>query len=240
VTGLGVVAANGIGVPEFLEGLRQGTSGVRFDPRLRELNFSCQVLGTPVFPDEIAASVLTAERLRSTNSAMRFAAFAAMECWRDAGFAWSLGDSEPVDWNTGVCFGTGVSGMDTIAEKVVPLTSAGQVRRLGSSAAEQTMCSNVSALVGGLLGAGGQVSTNSSACATGTEAIVNGYRLIAHGYAERVLAGAAEGHSLYTAACFDSMRVTARGWNESPERASRPLSAGAAGFVPAFGSGPCC
>jgi 3-oxoacyl-(acyl-carrier-protein) synthase len=88
-----------------------------------------------------------------------------------------------------------------------------------------------------MLGAGAQVSTNSSACATGTEAIVNGYRMVAHGYAGRVLAGAAEGHSLFTAACFDSMRVTARGWNHSPDRASRPLSAGAAGFVPAFGSG---
>jgi 3-oxoacyl-(acyl-carrier-protein) synthase len=237
VTGLGVVAANGIGTPQFLEALRQGASGVRFCPRLRELNFACQALGKPAVTEQIAASVLTPEQLRSTNSAMRFAALAAIECWRDAGFAWMPGDQGPVDWRTGVCFGTGVSGMDTIAQKVVPLTASGQLRRLGSSAAEQTMCSNVSALVGGMLGAGGQVSTNSSACATGTEAIINGYRLIAHGYADRVLAGAAEGESLYTAACFDSMRVTARGWNENPERASRPLSASAAGFVPAFGSG---
>jgi 3-oxoacyl-(acyl-carrier-protein) synthase len=232
-----VVAGNGVGVPEFLSSLRLGASGVRFDPRLQELNFSCQLLGTPNVSEEATLAVLTAEQLKSTNSAMRFAAIAAAECWRDAGFPWSRGESEPVDWATGVCFGTGVSGMDTIAEKVVPLTLAGRVRRLGSSAAEQTMCSNVSALVGGMFGAGGHVSTNSSACATGTEAVINGFRMISHGYADRVLAGAAEGHSLFTAACFDSLRVTARGWNHAPDRASRPLSAGAAGFVPAFGAG---
>lgn len=237
VTGLGVVAPNGVGVQEFRDALRQGRSGLRFEPRLAELNFGCQVLGAPPCAERIGADVLTAQEWRSTNSAMRFAAAAAVECWQDAGFEWRLGGDGPVDWDTAVCFGTGVGGMDTIADKVGPLTVNGQVRRLGSSGAEQAMCSGVSALVGGMLGAGGQVCTNSSACATGTEAIINGYRLIAHGYSDRVLAGAAEGNQIYTAACFDAMRVTARGWNGSPERASRPLSATASGFVPSCGSG---
>ena len=237
ITGLGVVAPNGVGVREFQDALRQGRSGLRFEQRLAELNFGCQVLGTPPSPENIGADVLTPQQWRATNSAMRFAAAAAVECWRDAGFEWHPGQDGPVDWHTAVYFGTGVGGVDSIADKVGPLTLTGQTRRLGSSGAEQAMCSGVSALVGGILGAGGQVCTNSSACATGTEAIINGYRLIAHGYADRVLAGAAEGNQIYAAACFDAMKVTARGWNGSPERASRPLSATAAGFVPACGSG---
>jgi 3-oxoacyl-(acyl-carrier-protein) synthase len=237
VTGMGVVAPNGVGLAQFREALRQGRSGLRAEPRLAELNFGCHVLGAPESPGEIGADVLTPEEWRTTNSAMRFAAAAAVECWRDAGFEWNRGEKGPVDCDTAVCFGTGVGGMDAIAERVGPLTATGQVRRLGSSGAEQAMCSGPSALVGGLLGAGGQVSTNSSACATGTEAVINGYRLIAHGYASRVLAGATEGKAIYTAACFDAMRVTARGWNDSPERASRPLSASASGFVPACGAG---
>lgn len=238
VTGVGVVSPNGVGTKAFAQALRDGSSGIRFQPRLSDLNFTCQVMGVPQIDDETLASVLTPEQIRATNSCMRFAALAGVECWRDAGMPWEMGvQDRPVDWGTAVLFGNGLGGMDTIADKVVPLASTGQVRRLGSTAAEQIMSSNTSALLGGLLGVGGQVSSNSSACATGTEAVVNGFRQIRHGDADRVLAGAGESSSEYTAACFDCMRVTARGFNATPERASRPLSATASGFVPAAGAG---
>jgi 3-oxoacyl-(acyl-carrier-protein) synthase len=238
VTGLGVVSPNGVGVNAFLQALGEGMSGIRFQPRLNELNFTCQVMGLPQVDDETLSSVLNEEQIRATNSCMKFTALAGVECWRDAGMPWEMGArNRPVDWGTGVVFGNGVGGMDTIAERVVPLTSSGQLRRLGSTAAEQTMSSNTSALLGGLLGVGGQVASNSSACATGTEAVINAFRQIRHGYADRVLAGAAESSSEFTAACFDCMRVTARGFNATPERASRPLSATASGFVPAAGAG---
>jgi 3-oxoacyl-(acyl-carrier-protein) synthase len=238
VTGLGVVAPNGVGVPAFLHALREGVSGIKFYQRLSDLNFACQVMGVPDVTDEVLASVLTQEQVRATNSCMRFSALAGVECWKDAGIPWEMGAPSPaVDWQASVIFGNGLGGMDTIADKVVPLTSSGQLRRLGSAAAEQVMSSNTSALLGGLLGVGGQVSSNSSACATGTEAVINAFRAVRHGYADRVVAGAGESSSEFTAACFDSMRVTARGFNASPERASRPLSATASGFVPAAGAG---
>ena len=238
VTGLGVVSPNGVGLSAFTDALRSGVSGLKFFPELRELKFRCQVMGVPQIPENAFASVLTTEQIMATNNSMRFAALAGLECWRDASLPWRMGDRHhPVDCDTAICFGTGIGGMDTIAEKVAPLTSRGEVRRLGSSAAEQAMSSNTSAILGGLLGVGGQVSTNSSACATGTEAIVNAFRQVRHGYAKRSLAGAAEGSSLFTAACFDSMRVTAHGFNDTPKRASRPLSATATGFVPGFGAG---
>jgi 3-oxoacyl-(acyl-carrier-protein) synthase len=227
-----------VGTKAFTQALRDGVSGIRFQPRLNELNFTCQVMGIPQIDDEAIASVLNPEQIRATNSCMRFAALAGVECWKDAGMPWEMGmQNRTVDWGTAILFGNGLGGMDTIAEKVVPLASTGQVRRLGSTAAEQIMSSNTSALLGGLLGAGGQVSSNSSACATGTEAVVNAFRQIRSGDADRVLAGAGESSSEYTAACFDCMRVTARGFNAAPERASRPLSATASGFVPAAGAG---
>jgi 3-oxoacyl-(acyl-carrier-protein) synthase len=238
VTGVGVVSPNGVGAKAFAQALREGLSGIRFQPRLQELNFTCQVMGIPQIDGDTLASVLNPEQIRATNSCMRFAALAGVECWKDAGLPWEMGaQNRPVDWGTSVLFGNGLGGMDTIAEKVVPLASTGQVRRLGSTAAEQIMSSNTSALLGGLLGVGGQVSSNSSACATGTEAVINAFRQIRAGDADRVLAGAAESSSEYTAACFDCMRVTARGFNATPERASRPLSATASGFVPAAGAG---
>ena len=102
---------------------------------------------------------------------------------------------------------------------------------------EQTMSSASSANIGGLLGLGGQVTTNSSACSTGTEAIINAFFSIKEGRHKRVLAGATEEASPYLWAGFDAMRVLSKNFNEIPTQASRPMSATAAGFVPGSGAG---
>jgi 3-oxoacyl-(acyl-carrier-protein) synthase len=208
----------------------QGRSGIRFDPRLAELNFTCQVAGIPAVEDTAIGMAFTAEQRRAMNSCMLFAGMAAIECWKDAGFNCPSQNPE-VQWDCGAIFGNGIGGMDTIAAQVVPLANSGNLRRLGSTAAEQVMASYVSALIGGLFGLGNNVTTNSAACATGTEAVVAAFRYIRAGGAARMIAGSAEGYSLYTSACFDAMRVTSRGWNAAPDRASRPLSASAAGAL---------
>jgi 3-oxoacyl-(acyl-carrier-protein) synthase len=119
----------------------------------------------------------------------------------------------------------------------VPLVEQKKVRRLGSTAVEQVMASGISARVSGLLALGNQVTTNSSACSTGTEAIAIGAARIRSGLAQRMLCGGAEGASHHIWAGFDAMRVLARGFNEEPEKASRPMSATAAGFIPGAGAG---
>src|SRR5262245_58894411 len=234
VTGLGVVAPNGVGVPQFDAALRAGRSGIRHVPRLAELGFACQVAGVP---DDAAVSAAlgAAAEPDAMNSNQRYASAAALEAWDDAGLARPVDDG--VDWDTGAVLGTGIGGMDTIAERVVPLTDAGKVRRLGSRAVEQAMASGISARVAGLLGLGNQVTTNSSACSTGTEAVLLGALRIRHGLAERMLCGGSEGASPHIWAGFDAMRVLMRSANDAPERASRPMSASAGGFVPGAGAG---
>jgi 3-oxoacyl-(acyl-carrier-protein) synthase len=91
--------------------------------------------------------------------------------------------------------------------------------------------------VSGLLALGNQVTTNSSACSTGSEALVMGLERIRSGRAERMLCGGVEGVSHHIWAGFDAMRVLAKDWNDRPEAASRPMSASAGGFVPAAGAG---
>ena len=103
--------------------------------------------------------------------------------------------------------------------------------------AERLMCSSAAARVSGLLGLGGEVSMNSSACATGTQSIIEAWQKIQSGWIERLLVGAAEGSSPYLWAPFDAIRVLARNSNHDPEKASRPMSASANGFVPASGAG---
>ncbi len=133
--------------------------------------------------------------------------------------------------------GTGIGGMDTIAERVVPLVDAGRARRLGSTTVEQVMASGTSARIGGLLALGNQVTSNSSACSTGSEAIIAGMQRIRAGLAKRMLCGGSEGASPYIWAGFDAMRVLSRNFNDMPGQASRPLSGSAGGFVPAAGAG---
>jgi 3-oxoacyl-(acyl-carrier-protein) synthase len=236
ITGMGIVSPNAVGLEDYRHALCAGRSGISFRPQMKDLDFACQVAGIPAVSDEVVQAYLGPNALRNSNSSMQYAAIASVDCWRDAGLAVPAGDSG-ADWNTAAIIGTCVGGIDTIGEFVVPETSAGRARRLGSSAAERVMSSCASACVSGLLGLGGQVTTNSSACATGTEAIVDAYWKIREGRIDRVLAGSSEPASVYTWACLDALRVTMRKGNEQPAAASRPLSATAGGLVPSAGAG---
>ena len=237
VTGLGVIAPNGNGIADFEMAIRKGQSGLRANAAMAESGFGCRVAGVPQGVDEIAESMFDSDILLAMNSGHRLASIAAVDAWTDAGLERPAADSDEVDWDTGAILGTGVGGMDTIAQKVVPLINAGKVRRLGSTVVEQVMASGISARVSGLLALGNQVTTNSSACSTGSEAIADGFERIRRGAAKRMICGGAEGASHYIWGGFDSMRVLCRGFNEEPEKASRPMSASAGGFIPAAGGG---
>jgi len=236
ITGMGVVAPNGHGLDTFEQALREGRSGISFIPRLEELKFSCQIGGMPQGFDEVRKSYFDHEKLLSLNDNIGYISVSAVDAWRDAGFDWS-DDNDEVDWDTGAILGCGIGGMDTIAERVVPMVSQGKTRRMGSRVVEQVMNSGTSARVGGLLGLGNQVTSNSAACSTGTEAIVNAMLRVRSGLAKRMLAGGSEGASPYIWAGFDSMRVIPRKFNDNPKQGSRPMSASANGFVPGAGGG---
>ena len=234
ITGMGVVAPNGHGLDSFEQGLREGRSGIRFFPRLEELQFGCQIGGMPQGFDEVRKSYFDHEKLLSLNDNIGYISVSAVDAWRDAGLEVPR-DDDPVDWETGAILGCGIGGMDTIAETIVPMVNEGKTRRMGSRVVEQVMNSGTSARVGGLLALGNQVTSNSAACSTGTEAIVDALWRIRAGLATRMLAGGSEGASPYIWAGFDSMRVIARKFNDQPEKGSRPMSATANGFVPGAG-----
>jgi len=237
VTGMGVVAPNGNGLEAYEAALRGGRSGIRSIPLLQELKFGCTVAGVPQDADALAETYFDEDDLLAMNSNQRFGCIAAIDAWTDAGFQRPEHGDDQVYWEAGAIIGTGVGGLDTAGEKLVPMTDAGRVRRMGSTIVEQIMGSGVSARVSGMLALGNQVTSNSSACSTGAEAIVGGYERIKNGLADRMMCGGSEGSSHYIWAGFDAMRVLARKFNDEPEKASRPLSASAAGFIPGSGAG---
>jgi 3-oxoacyl-(acyl-carrier-protein) synthase len=237
VTGIGVLAPNGNGIGDFESALRKGLSGIRVNEKMVEAGFGSHVAGIPQGIDELAESYFSDDLLLAMNSGHRCGAIAGVDAWVDSGFDRPDPDDDRVDWDAGAVLGTGVGGMDTIANAVVPMTDAKKVRRMGSVTVEQVMSSGVSARLSGILALGNQVTTNSSACSTGSEAISMGVERIRRGLAKRMLCGGVEGASHYIWAGFDAMRVLCRRFNDAPERASRPMSATAAGFVPSAGAG---
>ncbi|MDQ5988458.1 MAG: 3-oxoacyl-[acyl-carrier-protein] synthase 2 [Syntrophus sp. SKADARSKE-3] len=235
VTGMGVAAPNGNGLRAFEEALREGRSGIRHIPELAELGFGCQVAGVPQYFDRIREEYFNYEKLQSMNDNIGYASVSAIDAWKDAGFEVPDVNDQRVHWDTGAIVGSGIGGMDTIANSVVPMVNAGKVRRMGSRIVEQVMSSGTSARIAGLLSLGNQVTSNSSACSTGNEAIIDSMLRIRMGLATRMLAGGSEGSSPYIWSGFDAMRVICRKFNDAPEKASRPLSASASGFVPGSG-----
>lgn len=234
VTGLGVVSPNGIGLDDFAKAIKEGRSGVKFDPELAELKFSCQISAKPNITDELALSYLSELELRNFNaSGILYGVIAGLDAWKDAGL--KPADQHP-DWDSGTIFGTGTSGIGKFRESIYKI-DAFETRRLGSTAVAQTMNSGISAYLAGKLGFGNQVTTNSSACTTGTESIVMAYDRISSGKAIRILAGSTSDSGPYIWGGFDAMKVCTFKHNDSPEAGSRPMSATASGFVPGSGAG---
>ena len=235
ITGLGVAAPNGVGIAAFSHAIKNGISGIRHDAQLQELQFSCQIAGQPQISEELKTEYFTALELRGFNSTgILYGVIAGLEAWKNAGL--SIESNDEPDWDSGTIFGSGTSGIDKFRESIYKIDEL-QVRRLGSTVVAQTMNSGISAYLGGKLGLGNQVTTNSSACTTGTEAILMAYDRIQSGRAKRILAGSTGDSGPYIWAGFDALRVCSSKYNDNPEAGSRPMSATASGFVPGSGAG---
>lgn len=235
ITGLGVCAPKGVGLENFTRTLMQGECGISFQKLLQDLNFSCQIAGQPEWESGHLDGYFTPLQLRGLKSTgLIYGVLAGKDAWWDAGLE-TMPKDHP-DWESGVIFGVGTLGVNAFRDAIYRI-DAGDTRRLGSTTVVQTMASGISAYLGGMLGCGNQVTSNSSACATGTEAIYMGYEHIASGRAARMLVGSCSDSGPYVWSAFDAMRILPNQYNDNPAKASRPMSATAAGFVPGSGAG---
>ncbi|RKR83938.1 3-oxoacyl-(acyl-carrier-protein) synthase [Mucilaginibacter gracilis] len=234
VTGLGVVSPNGIGIPDFLQAIQNGVSGIKFVPEYEELKFNCQVSGTPAFEWEQLRNYIPETSLYGLKGkGIAFGIKAALDAWMDAG---NEIYSPHTLWDTGCVFGSSVSDTDVI-KNAITRVDAKESKKLGSRVVEQIMNSGVTAYISGRLGLGNKIVNNSAACATGTQSVLMGYEYIKFGMAKRMVVGSCEYVDKYIFGGFDSMRVLSRKFNHEPQKASRPMSLTAGGFVPGSGAG---
>lgn len=248
VTGVGAVAPNGLGLGAYRAALKAGKSGITHHPQLKDMNFAAQIGGAPPITEEDILKVLPQADYHKLNEPMVYAALAAVEAARMSGETVDLlkgYQDTPTRWDTGAVVGCGIGGMDTTFEELGAVMSAAAEQEpgrgtapMGTDIVPKVMGSSVSVVVGKFLGLGGQVSSNSSACNTGTEALFEAWKHIQMGFCDSMYAGGAEGTHYGIWAGFDAMRdVLCSRFNEMPEKGSQPLGAGACGFVPAGGAG---
>ncbi len=235
VTGIGVVAPNGTGIKAFDQAIRSGTSGIRQWDDLTEKKLRCQIGGKPEISEEYKSKLLPklmASKLE--NNAVIYGCLAGVEAWENAGL--SFNDVAP-DPESGIVFGSGALGLDVSVSDKLHLIEEGLSRKLGSKTVPESMSSGTGAFLNSILGLGNRILSNSSACTTGSEAVMLGYEQIISGRAKRMLCGSSEGDGFYIWSAFDALRVLCADSNENPEKGSRPMSATSAGFVPSSGAG---
>lgn len=235
ITGLGVVAPNGVGTEAFNQSIQEGKSGITYWEEFKKLNFRCQVGGKPsITMDHLMKKLPAYIAQKVTNNGILYACLAGVEAWDDAGLDVL---SKETDFDSGAAFGAGALGLDSfITSKTTPIDE-GNHKVLGSGAIPQSMSSGASAYLNQILGFGNRVMSNSSACITGSEAVSQGFEWVRTGKAKRMLCGSTEGDGRYIWGGFDSMRILCAAYNDQPELASRPMSSSPMGFVPGGGAG---
>ncbi|MBP0450844.1 beta-ketoacyl-[acyl-carrier-protein] synthase family protein [Kitasatospora sp. RG8] len=230
VTGIGVVAPGGVGVPAFWRLLTSGRTATRgitlFDPT----GFRSRIAAECDF--DPAAHGLSPEDVQRADRYVQFAMVATDEAVADAGL--DLAAEDP--WRIGVSLGTAVGGT-TRLEHDYALVSAGGARwdvdhrraepQLHRAFAPSTLASTVAERTG----AHGPVQTVSTGCTSGLDAIGYAFQAVEEGRADICIAGASDSPiSPITVACFDAIKATSER-NDDPEHASRPFDAHRDGFV---------
>lgn len=229
VTGMGMVAPPGADVQRGWQGALSGQSAVRSITQ-----FDCTELPVQIaaeVQDFDATPLLGAKRARQTSRFIQFAAVAADEALRDAGY-----DAAAYGPDCGCLLGVGIGGFGEIEQSACVLKERGpsKISPLTLPYAIPNMASGFVAIENGLQGPNFVVA---SACASGTHAIGEAAKLIRSGEASMMLTGGVESAICPLAiASFGRMRALSRN-NADPQHASRPFDSQRDGFVMGEGCG---
>jgi 3-oxoacyl-[acyl-carrier-protein] synthase II len=230
VTGMGMVCPLGNDVRASWEAAIKGVTGIsrieRFETDDLPVRFAGQV------KDFDAARYFDRKELRRYDPFLHYVVAAAEEAVKDAGLRVDPERSERV----GVLIGSGIAGLATMLENCAALVNRGP-GRVSPFFVPTTIANMGSGLVSMRIGARGPNSCTVSACASGSHAIGDAFRIIQRGDADAMVAGGGEAPvNRLGVAGFASMRALSTR-NDEPERASRPFDRDRDGFVVAEGAG---
>jgi len=224
VTGLGVVSPVGIGTKEFWNSLCAGISGVgritRYDASSHPVQIAAEIKGFDPL------QYMEKKDLKKMDLFIQYALAAALMSVADAGLQVTPENSHRV----GVLVGAGIGGLWVIEEQHKVLLARGP-GRISPHFIPSLIANLATGQISIRLGAKGPNSCVATACATGTHAIGDSFKLIQRGAADVMLAGGCEAAITPLAvAGFAAMRALSTR-NDEPQKASRPFDAKRDGFV---------
>ncbi|MFA4884554.1 MAG: beta-ketoacyl-ACP synthase II [Desulfotomaculaceae bacterium] len=224
ITGLGIVSPVGTGLEKFWSSLIAGVSGIgpvtRFDPT----RFRTKIAGEVT--DFEPTLYMDKKEARRMDRFTQFAVAASGMALRDAGLNLELENKDRI----GVILGSGVGGIETLEEQARVLAEKGPGRvsplfvpmMIANMGAGQVAISNCLR---------GPNITSVSACASGSNAIGDAFKMLQCGRVDVMISGGSEAAITPLAmAGFISMKAMSTR-NEEPEKASRPFDAERDGFV---------
>jgi len=239
ITGLGMVSPLGCGVEATWSRLLAGQSGARtisrFDASHLATTYACEIPrgdGTngTFNPDDW----MEPKEARKVDEFILYGMAAADQAVRDAGW---MPEDEESRLRTGVMIGSGIGGLQTIAETTLLLRDRGP-RRVSPFFIPGALINLVSGQVSIRYGFKGPNHAVVTACSTGAHAIGDAARLIQWGDADVMLAGGAEAPICELGiAGFNACKALSTKRGNAPETASRPYDADRDGFVMGEGAG---
>jgi 3-oxoacyl-[acyl-carrier-protein] synthase II len=239
ITGLGLVTPLAAGVSDTWSKLLAGRSGAKPITTFKVDDLPARIACTVPRGDgsngsfDVDAFVDPREQ-RRVDDFIIFALAAAQQAVDDSGF---VPKDEDERCRTGVLIGSGIGGLPGIEEAAILVHEKGP-RKLSPFFIPGRLINLASGYASIRFGYKGPNHAVVTACATGAHAIGDAARMIALGDADRMLAGGTEGAvSRLGMAGFAACRALSTGFNDTPEKASRPYDRDRDGFVMGEGAG---
>ncbi|WP_095196518.1 beta-ketoacyl-ACP synthase II [Pseudomonas sp. Irchel 3A7] len=240
VTGMGLVSPLGSGVEAVWQRLLAGRSGLRNLPEEVVADLPAKVGGAvPSLVDDPEAGFdpdrsTPPKEQKKMDRFILFAIEAARQALEQAGWQAQSADAQE---RTATIIGSGVGGFGAIADAVRTTDSRGP-RRLSPFTIPSFLVNLAAGHVSIQHGFKGPLGAPVTACAAGVQAIGDAARLIRCGEADIAVCGGAEAAiDRVSLAGFAAARALSSGYNDTPERASRPFDSGRDGFVMGEGAG---
>ena len=230
ITGLGAITPLGIGVDKSWQALCQGKSGIGAITRFDATDFRTRIAGE--VKEFNPLDFMDRKLGRRSSRFIHFAIAAARMAVEDARLTINSNDGDRI----GVSVGTALGGIESL-EKNHRLLLQGAHRHISPFFVTSFIANMAPGEIAILFGAKGPNMCSVTACATGTHAIGDAFRVIQRGEAEVMIAGGADaGITPIMLAGLDAERVTSAR-NDTPEKASRPFDKDRDGFVMSEGAG---
>ena len=239
VTGMGLVTPLGVGLDHNWARLIAGESGARtidkFDVSDLPAKIAAQVpRGDGSDGTFNADDFVSSKEQRRIDEFIVYGIAAAVQAVEDSG--WKP-EADEDQWRTGVMIGSGIGGLQTIANGEKLLNEQGP-RKVGPFFIPSALINLASGHVSIRYGFKGPNHAVVTACSTGAHAIGDAARLIMLDDADVMVAGGAEAAICRIGiAGFAACRALSSGYNDTPQQASRPYDKGRDGFVMGEGAG---